>query len=165
MKTLYFSKVLFVISILLASCSNDASSKDGSEKTPDQQMTEQLVGTYFKDDEQDEEGTYIKDYTIEYFKDGKFQLKVSKEGYDEYSEEYLTEKYNFMGNWKIEKGYLKQVVLSLTTVPDYSKEYCNSIVEQINKENTADKIIEINEQRFVYDNAEGERNILKRRVQ
>ncbi len=173
MKTVKYTFVFALCSILLMSCGgkkdgssneNASGSEKAAKKSPDQEMSEKLVGVFLEDDEE-KDGVAIKDRTTEFFKDGKFQAKFTREEFDEDMGEFISMKYNFMGTWKIEKGYLKAVAESLTTDPETPKEDCKSFIDQINKKNTADKIIEITEQKFVYDNADGERKSMKRKVQ
>lgn len=168
MKTVKYTFVIALCSMLIMSCGGK---KDGSgnetasgsekdaKKSPDQEMSNKLVGVFLVDSEYGE-----RDVTIEYFKDGKF---VQKGIYDSYDSEgnSIESKYEVVGTWKIENGYLKSLAEKIKTDDGTDQSTLKERVKEINKKSTADKIIEINDQKFVYDNADGDRKTLKRKVQ
>lgn len=134
------------------------------KKSKDQEMEDKLVGSYFMDDETKDNIT-VSDYSIEFFKDRKIQCKFTRTEYDPDLEIYDTREFDIMGTWKIENGFLKSVVESATTDPESTKDEIKEFISRLNKNNTADKIIEINDQKYVYDDADGERKTLKRKVE
>jgi hypothetical protein len=151
-----------------ASSSNSTGSEKAKKKTADQELGDKLIGTYFNDDD-----ASFKDLSIEYYKDGKFEMKWNSTDYqdmamgssNETDYQLVTINFNAFGTWKIENGFMKKVFEKVTSDSGYDKEYYKSILKEMNKKNTADKIIEINEQKFVFDDAEGERKTWKRKVQ
>jgi hypothetical protein len=137
---------------------NASGSAKTEKKTKDQEMSEKLVGAYLVESENE------RDVTIEYFKDGKFLQKGTADDFD--SEGNMFEiNYELLGSWKIENGYLKSIIEKAKTDDGTDQETLKERVKEMNKKSTADKVIEINDQKFVYDNADGDRKILKRKVQ
>ncbi len=168
MKILKISAVLLLVSATVVSCGGDkvattAATKNEVKKSPDQEMSEKIVGVFFTDDEEKEDGL-MKDLTTEYFKDGKLVMKATIESTDE-NDEMVEIKLEISGTWKIENGYIKSIAEKVKSDPETPAEAQKEIITGINKTNSADKIIELNDQKLITENADGERKTWKRRVQ
>jgi hypothetical protein len=167
MKIVKFSAVLLLASATVVSCGGEksapAATKNEVKKSPDQENSEKLVGVFFADDEQKEDGS-MKDVTSEYFKDGKLVMKATVETMDE-NEELMEIKMEISGTWKIENGYIKSIAEKVKSDPEMPEEAQKEMIANINKTNSADKIIELNDQKLITENADGERKTWKRRVQ
>jgi hypothetical protein len=169
MKILKISAVLLLVSATVVSCGGDKSasttsaSKNEVKKSPDQEMSEKIVGLFFTDDVEKEGGS-MKDVNTEYFKDGKLVMKATIETTDE-NEEITEITMEISGTWKIENGYIKAIAEKVKTDPEIPEEAQKEMIADINKTNSADKIIELNDQKLIIENADGERKTWKRRVQ
>jgi hypothetical protein len=81
------------------------------------------------------------------------------------NDEMVEIKLEISGTWKIENGYIKSIAEKVKSDPETPAEAQKEIITGINKTNSADKIIELNDQKLITENADGERKTWKRRVQ
>lgn len=168
MKMLKISVVLLVLSTTIISCGGKktdgaTTTETTKKKTPDQEKSEKIVGVYFTDDKE-ENFTTTKDATFEYFKDGIFTGKATVETYDDMMG-LVEMKIEVSGTWKIENGFLKMITERVKTDPEMSKEERKDMIADMNKTNSPEKIIELNDQKLITEDADGERTTYKRRVQ
>lgn len=169
MKMLKISFVLLVLSTTIISCGGKktdgaTTTETTKKKTPDQEKSEKIVGVYFTDDKE-EDGATMKDATCEYFKDGIFTGKATVETFNDMMMEFVEIKMEVSGTWKIENGFLKMITEKVKTDPEISKEEKKEMIADLNKTNSAEKIIELNDQKLITEDADGERTTWKRRVQ
>ena len=172
MKMIKYTVMLALGSLLIISCggkkdgtatTNASENSKVEKKSPDQEMSEKLVGVYFKDDETQDDGSVMKDMTMEYFKDGKFLGKAIIEGEDDLGEVFSL-KFDVSGSWKIENGFIKHISESIKC-DDMPEEIKKEMLKDMNKKNSADKIIELDDQKLITEDADGERETMKKRVQ
>jgi hypothetical protein len=91
-------------------------------------------------------------------------MKATIETTDE-NEEITEITMEISGTWKIENGYIKSIAEKVKSDPEMPEEAQKEMIANINKTNSADKIIELNDQKLITENADGERKTWKRRVQ
>lgn len=146
----------------VAGTENASSAAKTEIKTPDQEMSEKLIGVYFQDEDEDAQ---VSDISYEFFKDGKIISRATKLS-DALDSTNVDIKMQLIGIWKIENGFLKMIYEKMKAEPDIiGEEARKEMVRKANNNSTALKIIELTEQKIVTEDADGKVETLKKRVQ
>jgi hypothetical protein len=151
-------KLLFLSTLIFASCGSSDTEKAPVVKTEDEKITEAIVGQFYEDDYVNAEGVTFSNISNQYYKDGKFDGKATMEFYDD-AFEFVSITVQVSGTWKIKDKFIYYTYDKVTSIPDY---YAESMAEAMRKNNTPDKIIEYDAAKVIYENADGKRTTMKK---
>ncbi|MFM7769870.1 MAG: hypothetical protein ACKO8Q_04870 [Bacteroidota bacterium] len=128
------------------------------EKTEDEKITEALVGEFYVDDITNEDMSEMKNITNHFYKDGKFDGRVTYEFIDDYGD-FVTLAVTVSGTWKVKDKFIYYTYDKVTSTPDY---YAATLLEGFRKRNTPDKVVEYDAAKVIYENADGKRTTMKK---
>ncbi len=151
-------KLLFLSTLIFASCGSSDTEKAPVVKTEDEKIAEAIVGQFYEDNNTNDEGITFSNISTQYYKDGKFDGKVTMEFYDEMME-FVSITVKVSGTWKIKDKFIYYTYDKVTSQPDY---YADAMAESLRKSNSPDKIIEYDAAKVIYENADGKRTTMKK---
>ena len=153
-------KLLFLSTLIFASCGSSDTEKAPVVKTEDEKMTEALVGEFYLDNRTEDDGTNVTNITNHYYKDGKFDGKATFEGYDPEFGDLISVTIQISGSWKVKDKFIYYTYDKVTSDNPYFD--ADVMLESVRKKNSPDKIVEYDAAKVIYEDADGKRTTMKK---
>ncbi|MFZ4523778.1 MAG: hypothetical protein ACOYNC_18895 [Bacteroidales bacterium] len=139
-KMKHFSTLTIFFLVLLCSCEG-----------PDEKLSNQIQGTYFS--EKSLTDGSVQSTQATYYKRGTFAFLMSLSKLDPETGEPLEVKVTVSGKWNVKEGFLHYNISNVSVEPAFLQQVFEN---EIRTKNTPDKIVEVDAQKLVVQNSQGE---------
>lgn len=163
MKKLFAQNKFYLLSFLLfsfVSCDELISE--------DEKITEVMIGRFYEDDEELENGSLIKDISTTFYDDGTFISKATMVMENDYDEMYRSSEALFYleGQWKIKNKFIYYTYHfdRFKVVPSDYNYLLEAIKEKLQVHNSPDEVLSYNEAKIVYQTVEGKVHTMKKSI-
>jgi hypothetical protein len=157
----YILKTILPLSLLIMVLSGCQELMD-----EDQKITNILIGKFYEDDEELEDGSLIKDISMNYYEDGSFISKATMlvEGEGDFDQTEVL--FYFEGKWEVKNQFIfySWDFDRFRITPSNNSYMLETVKESLQKKNSPDEIISYDEASVVYKTVEGKLHTMKKTI-